>query len=381
MSFFTLLSTIFFSTISLYLSLTNSLAISISPLFSFGERDEFSSVMSEPLLNVKAFDQSGRTDSMSAISNILLYDRAFQQASLISSFAIDETVLSDTESDMQTTITKSLVNLFCQYITKESIRTTTGSGFFINSKGIILTNAHVAQYLLLKDADLTDAHITCVIRTGSPATPAYTVDLLYLPPRWIFENATQILDETPLGTGEDDYALLYVTGTQNGSDLPIFFPSIAPSTEDITLSLVGTTVFTGGYPAQALITEGSHVALSPTVATTTIDDLFTFGSNYADLMQISHFPATEQGVSGGPIVTRYGEAIGLIVTKNESDTGYANSLNALTFSYINRTMRSETGYSLIENIRGNVEYRARVYKNALIPVLSNLLKFEITTHQ
>jgi len=105
---------------------------------------------------------------------------------------------------------EAIVNIFCTFTTATTIKTTTGTGFFVHSEGVILTNAHVAQYLLIAETDRL-GEADCTVRGGNPASPLYRAELLYLPPAWILENAALIDVALPSGTGERDYALLFVT--------------------------------------------------------------------------------------------------------------------------------------------------------------------------
>ena len=170
-----------------YLSFTNMLAEKIEVILtpSHNEKNVVTADVKENILEAV----SNTTQSLHAsLPKILLEHAEYQQAAIQASqkkeangFNIDDIPLSDAVSD-------ALVNIYCQYKTDTYIRTTTGTGFFINSKGVIITNAHVAQFLLLEDnADAQDK-IECVIRSGNPASPKYIAELLYISPIWIFNN-------------------------------------------------------------------------------------------------------------------------------------------------------------------------------------------------
>ena len=60
----------------------------------------------------------------------------------------------------------ALVNILCE-TSSGSLHPVSGSGVIIDPRGVILTNAHVAQYVLL--ASQPNVGLTCMIRTGSPA--------------------------------------------------------------------------------------------------------------------------------------------------------------------------------------------------------------------
>lgn len=366
-----------------YLSLTNSIAHSIEAFITPQEITPITTesqllkvtVPSEPSEKLSLFSRT--VARATSIPKILRDNSAFQEAALIAS--------TDVTSDIPKTVTNetiehALVNIFCQYKTDEYIRTTTGTGFFINKKGVLLTNAHVAQFLLLEHVDDSVIDAECVVRTGNPAEPKYAAELLFISPTWILNNAKLIMDEAPRGTGESDYALLYVHKALGTDALPDTFPTLHTYTDFLSKSLTGASVFSAGYPAEKLFREGARAKLTPVVATTTIGELYTFGSNYADIFEISGSSVGEQGSSGGPIVHTEKGALGLIVTKGSDAGGLEKSLRALSLSYIDRTITEETGFTLMQNTQGNLEYRAEVFKKALIPYLSTLLKTEIIEH-
>src|SRR5581483_7670669 len=66
------------------------------------------------------------------------------------------------------TLRSSLVNILCTTVGGGLFRPISGSGVIIDTRGVILTNAHVAQFFLLKDYPFKN-NIQCVVRTGSPA--------------------------------------------------------------------------------------------------------------------------------------------------------------------------------------------------------------------
>jgi len=310
------------------------------------------------------------------IPRILIENSDYQKATVGSAVDEEHVGLFEREKTQSEKIIDSLVNIYCHYKTDDYTRTTTGTGFFIHKNGVVLTNAHVAQFLLLKETDaVTDAR--CILRGGSPAEPLYETELLYISPLWISKNANLIDAEKPTGTGERDYALLYVSKAIGDRPLPSVYPALTTNTGLLPRSVENDVVLAGGYPAEALYKQGASVKLVPLIGTTTIEELYTFGSNYADLFSIGGSSVGEQGSSGGPIVRENAGVIGLIVTKGDEALEGARSLRGLTLSYIDRTITEETGFSLEETMRGDLEYRGNVFKNALVPFLSSLLNYEL----
>lgn len=358
-----------------YLALTNTLAGGIESLVGI-DRPEAAIVFETEEIHAESAPGElpkvvSNYEFGGAIPDILLENAAYQKAAVI------EGAQEEHESSYAS-VEESLVNVFCQYRTDEYIRTTTGTGFFIHENGVVLTNAHVAQFLLLEEADAGIRETECVLRTGDPAMPRYTAELLYISPAWIHKNAELISKEKPTGTGERDYALLYVSGSTQDAELPDAFPALRVDTELLSRAMEGAEVITAGYPAETLLqTDGAEAAMRPVIAETVVGELYTFGSNYADIFSISGSSVGEQGSSGGPVLKDTGGVIGLIVTKGNDSVEGEKSLRALALPYIDRTIREETGYSLIENAQGDLAYRGSVFKKVLAPFLRRLLAAEI----
>ncbi|QQR64679.1 trypsin-like peptidase domain-containing protein [Candidatus Kaiserbacteria bacterium] len=374
----TFLQNIVVSVLVGYLSITNTLAGHIESFFESPQREEVLAEAETTLTKDVLTEIAPTGDSFrGAIPKILLEHAEYQRAAVLASKQDENMPTSIGDVPLEEAIENALVNIYCQYKTDEYIRTTTGTGFFINQKGVILTNAHVAQFLLLKEIKGVTDDIECVIRSGNPASPKYVAELLYISPTWVFKNSEVVVDESPRGTGERDYALLYIAKSTNGTPLPIRFPTLPIDTTLLSRETEGLEVFTAGYPAEELMRRGADAELYPVLAPTQINALYTFGSNYADLFSISASPVGEHGASGGPIVNVWSQrAIGLIVTKGDIAEG-EKSLRALTLSYVDRTIIEETGFSLSQNMQGDIAYRGLIFNKAMAPFLSDILMDEL----
>lgn len=304
------------------------------------------------------------------VPNFLRQSAAFQQAAVIGS-AITNTYTNDP--------LKALVNIFCTFATPEYIRTTTGTGFFVHSDGVILTNAHVAQFLLLGSTNLL-GQAECVIRHGDPAAIAYAADLLYIPPAWVQENATIVNAANPMGTGERDYALLYVRESLTGEPLPAMFPALPVDTDLLPISTKNDAVTAAGYPASDFVKNGASTPLLPKQATTTVSELYTFGSNYADVFSVRGSNVGAEGSSGGPVLNEAGKVIGMIVTRGDDAVDGAGSLRAITLSHISRTIEEETGLSFTQNISGDLPKRSDIFTETIAPFLLTLLRAELNAN-
>ncbi len=257
---------------------------------------------------------------------------------------------------------EAIVNIICIQKTDTYKRTASGSGFVISSNGVILTNAHVAQYLLLEQAkDLGETE--CQVRVGQEKKTAYKVELLYISPTWLLSNADFINTLSPRGNGKGDFALLHITKAVNDYILPDNFAYLPPATNSLSSDMEGDTVILVGYPS------GDKVIGDRTVATTSITNLYTFGGGNADVISLAESSLGHSGSSGGPVIDHLGRAIGIISTKNTNST----ALNAISLSHVDRSLKTETGYDLMNTISGDLDSRAQLYNETISPILSEIL--------
>ena len=233
----------------------------------------------------------------------------------------------------------ALVNILCVgVIGRGSPRLISGSGVFINPKGIILTNAHVAQYFLLDNRG-----IDCAIRTGEPATVSYTAALIFISGAWLTANPGVITETLPTGTGEYDFALLAVTDSATKSPLPATFPAVSLAT---TPPAVGTPIVIASYGSQFLNQNQLRSALLQTFVFSSVKDVLTFGTNTVDVLALGGSSAAQEGSSGGGIIDASGTLIGIITTSTVKGATSTRSLNAVTASYIRAEYARETGHSI-----------------------------------
>lgn len=232
----------------------------------------------------------------------------------------------------------ALVNIICYVSPGSGLHSISGSGVIIDSKGIILTNAHIAQYFLLADRSAE-----CTIRTGSPARNTYNAALIYISPAWLRANASVITQAEPSGTGEYDFALLAIIKSATTAALSSAFPSLPLAINPPT---VGTPIVIASYGAQFLETNQIQSALSPTVVFGSIKDVFTFKKNTIDVLALGGSVAAQEGSSGGGVADASGKLVGTITTSTTQGATNTRSLSAITASYIRSEYASEMGSAL-----------------------------------
>ncbi len=270
----------------------------------------------------------------------------------------------ETQDVPSTTIDPTLasVKIRCLQTTDKYKRLASGTGFLINSKGVIMTNAHVAQFLLLKNAK--DAGKTeCAATISKDDETSYSLGLLYISPSWLLKHASLIGSVTPKGTGESDFALAYITGRRDGQPATSVFPFLPPATSPLSKSVKGKEVTIVGYPRL------EDKTTPQTIATTTITDIYTFGSGYADIFSLASSTLGHQGASGGPVIDEYGRAIGILTTKDPGTT----ILNAITMAHVDRGLQSEIGFDLASYLQGNLDYKAEIFNKTVSPILQEIL--------
>ena len=278
-------------------------------------------------------------------------------------------------SELNEKVRTAIVNIICTSKTGGLFKPISGSGVLIDKRGVILTNAHIGQYLLLKNY-MTPDFLTCTIRTGSPAYPRYIADLLYISPRWINEHASDITAQEPLGTGQYDYALLLITSAVGNNSLPASFPFL-PFDSTKNSYEKGAPIVLASYPVGFLGGINIQQNLYVTSSVGIIDNIFTFKENTFDLFSISGSIVAQKGASGGAIVNSDGRLIGLIATATDANTTSERSLQAITIDHIERSLNEEMGMDLESFMGNNLQEQLQSFQNTLAPALTEALVKEL----
>jgi hypothetical protein len=270
-------------------------------------------------------------------------------------------------------LSDAVVNIVC--VSKDPrVHSVSGSGVFIDSRGLILTVAHVGQMFLLKD--YPDAgNVRCVIRTGGPARNAYLASPVYVSGTWIRNNPSTLIDKMPKGTGENDFAVLAVTGGYGGETLPASLPAIPLAAEDPSL---GDSVTIDAYPAQDLTTAEIKNALYPATVDSSVKKVFTFTDRTVDVISLGGSAAAQEGSSGGAIIDTSNHLVGLITTSSEAPSLAARDLRAITPGHLRRSFMVDMGGNLdsylsgisLQSLVANFSNRAATLTSILATALS-----------
>jgi hypothetical protein len=273
--------------------------------------------------------------------------------------------------DLNAAARSTIVNILCNVGGSGSLDPISGTGIIIDPKGVVLTNAHVGQFFLLRNYPTRD-NIDCILRTGNPARPTYRAELLYLPLAWVQSNAKKITQSSPTGTGERDYALLYITERIDKAPLPAALPYLVPYTGDAFA--LGDEMLLAGYPADFIGGITIQTNLNVASALGKIEEIFTFHEGGdADLISVPGTILSQRGASGGAAVEADGKLAGLIATATTAASTGQRDLRAVTLHHIDQTLTQDTGRSLIAWLANDPAAQARLFNLNTAPTLTRML--------
>lgn len=238
----------------------------------------------------------------------------------------------------------ALINIIC---TRPDGIPISGSGVIVDPRGIVLTNAHVAQYVFLAENGITS--ISCIAKSGSPSRDAWNIDVIYMPNSWTIAHTNEINTQHPMGTGEHDYALLQLSPLTAGASKTIY-PFVGIDTRE-NIAFLHDRVIASGYPAEIFTPEQVTKGLYAISTMSTIQKLFTFNGSNIDAFSIGNTPLAQTGSSGGMIVNQWGKLVGIISTTSSGPITTRN-VDAISLNYIDSDIASSTSkhlLSLIDN--------------------------------
>lgn len=283
-----------------------------------------------------------------------------------------------TFDDINVLTRDALVNILCYTQNSGPISPITGSGVIIDPRGVILTNAHIAQYFLLKDYGMKD-YVSCNIRTGNPATPKYKATLLYISPRWVKYNSDNIKRQEAKGTGEDDFAFLIIDrGLNTEQKLPTTFPYLhIDSTEH---DFANESVLVAGYGAGFLGGEEIQRNLYGISAIATVKEMLSYSGNTFDYLNINGNTVAQRGSSGGAVVDSKGALVGVIGTVSSGTQTDSRELGGIALFHINESLLKQSGSAIGDFLNTNLTEKASQFNELIAPTLVNILTVSITTN-
>ena len=232
------------------------------------------------------------------------------------------------DAELYARINGAVVQIFCT----ASDKLYAASGVIVNTGGLILTNAHVAE--IVKNA----GEQNCKARHGNPA--------------WEFAGVRRVYtaDAEPKIPGtsvaQRDFAFLRLDTPRE---------AFSSASVAVLLATEGSSLYTLGYPSEFLQNIAAFQNSNLVFSVLRVD-------NYADLDgdlataegYVSQGGlALQQGSSGTALFDREGRALGIIFATTKGATTADREGIALSMPYIDRVMKLETGKGLIEFIAGH----------------------------
>ena len=203
------------------------------------------------------------------------------------------------------------------------------SGVVVNERGLLLTNAHVAD--IVRKAGETN----CQARHGNPADPFAALEIVFAA-----DTSRKILESQ---VPERDIAFLRLTEARES------FGKAAITIAEVT---TGASLLTLGYPSEflqgAVASAHSNLVFSRLTVADVID--IDGDRSTAEGYVFHGGIVLQQGSSGTALFTPEGRVVGLIFATTKGTTTAERDGIALTTPYIDRILRLETGQGMVEFI-------------------------------
>ncbi len=240
------------------------------------------------------------------------------------------------------------VNIFCSQKIGNKRKTMTGSGVLISEDGIVLTNAHVAQFPFVSE---TNTSVVCMARAGLHAENTFGLKTIFISPEWSYKNAAYINNGGTVQTGENDYALLKLISSNNSTGLKPIKISYDRITTPGQVTLVS-------YPANILATN-INASLTRQKENLPLLSYYSLGLSQQDAFETGASNLAQHGSSGGLVANQNNDLIGIvsiITTINNSTkpgTGNTFQIRGITTNHINTALSSYVKDGLIKVSQGD----------------------------
>ncbi|MBI4132291.1 MAG: trypsin-like peptidase domain-containing protein [Candidatus Sungbacteria bacterium] len=219
----------------------------------------------------------------------------------------------------------AVVQVFCR--TQREIFA--ASGVIVNERGLVLTNAHVAEIVRASGAE------NCRARHENPASEFAKLEIVF-----IADTSLKIADTA---VSQRDVAFLrLIEPTESFRFAPIAVGFVER----------GITLLTLGYPSEFLESISTTQHSNLVFSSLRVDDYVDVDGNAAtaEAYDSKGGIALQQGSSGTALFTPSGEVVGLIFATTKGATTADREGIALTTPYIDKIMRLEAGEGLVEFI-------------------------------
>lgn len=237
-----------------------------------------------------------------------------------------EPKLSDRE--LYERLSPAIIQIFCA--TPEEL--STASAAIVNERGLVLTNAHVAE--IVRGA----GEANCQARRGSPADPFAKIQILYV------ADTSEKIPDTKIA--QRDFAFLRLVEPK--AAFGVAAVSLAEAAE-------GETLLTLGYPSEFLASIAASANSNLVFSTLRVDGLADLDGERATAEgYVSKGGLVlQQGSSGTALFRRDGMIVGLIFATTKGATTAEREGIALTTAFIDRALKRETKEGLLEFIAGH----------------------------
>ena len=206
------------------------------------------------------------------------------------------------------------------------------SGVIVNDRGLVLTNAHVAEIMQKVGVQ------NCQARHGNPANAFASLEVVFSADTNAKINDTKV--------PQHDFAFLKLVNHREAFHVADLTLDMAPD---------GQTVLTLGYPSEFL--EGNAAAdhANLVFSLLVVDGLTNFDSDHttADGYIFQGGIALQQGSSGTPIFDRSGNVLAIIFATTKASTTADREGVAIMTSAIDRELVKEVGMGLADFVKSH----------------------------